>query len=296
MHLYDDRGTEYLDGFSSLWVTVHGHTEPRINAAISRQAQTAGPLHVPGVHPRAGGPPGRETGRPHPRPLTRVFFAGDGSSAVEAGIKMAYQASCPAGPAATAVRPRRRGLPRGHPGRGVTWAASTSSTTPTGRSCCRPRTVSSPGIRRPGQSAADRAAEVLAELQTLLEEVGRPGLRGGGRADGAGGRRHAHPRRVVPAGSARAEHRVRRLPADRRGRDRDRAHGQDVGGGARRHRTGSAHLRQGPDRRCTCRCRRCWRPRRSTTVSWRPHGRTFFHGHSYTANPLCAAAASPTST
>ena len=34
------------------------------------------------------------------------------------------------------------------------------------------RMVSSPGVRRPGQSPADRAAEVLAELRALLEEVG----------------------------------------------------------------------------------------------------------------------------
>lgn len=171
MHLYDDRGTEYLDGFSSLWVTVHGHNEPRINEAISRQAQTLdhstflGFTHEPGVRLA------EELVARTPEPLTRVFFAGDGSSAVEAGIKMAYQAKLQQGQ----QRPLYVHVAEGY--HGDTLGAVSVGGIDIFHHTYRPillqtRMVSSPGIRRPGQSAADRAAEVLAELQTLLEEVG----------------------------------------------------------------------------------------------------------------------------
>src|SRR5258705_1986236 len=36
--LYDSQGRAYLDGVSSLWVTVHGHGHPALNAALTRQA------------------------------------------------------------------------------------------------------------------------------------------------------------------------------------------------------------------------------------------------------------------
>jgi adenosylmethionine-8-amino-7-oxononanoate aminotransferase len=36
-YLFDVRGKSYLDGVSSLWVTVHGHNHPRLNAALKEQ-------------------------------------------------------------------------------------------------------------------------------------------------------------------------------------------------------------------------------------------------------------------
>lgn len=95
--LTDTDGREYLDGVSSLWVTVHGHCEPRINAAVADQlgrldhSTFLGLTHEPGIRLAeqllAVSPPG----------LSKVFFAGDGSSAAEAAIKMAYQAAAQRG-------------------------------------------------------------------------------------------------------------------------------------------------------------------------------------------------------
>jgi Adenosylmethionine-8-amino-7-oxononanoate aminotransferase len=89
--LYDSDGARYLDGVSSLWVTVHGHREPAINEAIRAQldrldhATFLGLTHEPGIALAeallAGAPSG----------LSRVFYAGDGASAVEAALKMAFQ-------------------------------------------------------------------------------------------------------------------------------------------------------------------------------------------------------------
>ncbi|HNF06875.1 MAG TPA: adenosylmethionine--8-amino-7-oxononanoate transaminase [Mycobacterium sp.] len=171
VRLYDDAGREYIDGFSSLWVTVHGHNEPRINEAIARQAATLdhstflGFTHEPGIR-LAQALVARS-----PEPLTRVFFAGDGSSAVEAGIKMAYQAKMQQGQS----RPLYIHVAEGY--HGDTLGAVSVGGIDIFHHTYKPilldtRMVSSPGVRRPGQSPADRAAEVLAELRALLEEVG----------------------------------------------------------------------------------------------------------------------------
>ena len=171
VRLYDDTGRDYIDGFSSLWVTVHGHNEPRINDAIARQAATLdhstflGFTHEPGIR-LAEALVARS-----PQPLTRVFFAGDGSSAVEAGIKMAYQAKMQQGQ----ERPLYVHVAQGY--HGDTLGAVSVGGIDIFHHTYKPilldtRMVSSPGVRRPGQSPADRAAEVLAELRALLEEVG----------------------------------------------------------------------------------------------------------------------------
>ena len=55
MHLVDSDGVRYLDGVSSLWVTVHGHGVPEIDEAIRRQlgrldhSTFLGLTHEPGI-------------------------------------------------------------------------------------------------------------------------------------------------------------------------------------------------------------------------------------------------------
>ncbi len=169
--LYDDRGRKYIDGFSSLWVTVHGHNEPAINEAIARQARTLdhstflGFTHEPGVRLA------EELVARTPQPLSRVFFAGDGSSAVEAGIKMAYQAKLQQGE----QRPLYVHVAEGYHG-DTLGAVSVGGIDLFHHTYApillRTRMVSSPGVRQPGQSPQERAVQVLDELQTLLAEVG----------------------------------------------------------------------------------------------------------------------------
>jgi len=169
--LFDDRGQKYVDGFSSLWVTVHGHGEPRINDAITRQARTLdhstflGFTHEPGIRLA------EQLVARTPAELTRAFFAGDGSSAVEAGIKMAYQAKLQQGQR----RPLYVHVAEGY--HGDTLGAVSVGGIDLFHHTYQPilldtRMISSPGVRRPGQSPQDRAAEVLAELRRLLEDVG----------------------------------------------------------------------------------------------------------------------------
>ncbi len=89
--IYDAQGRPILDAISSWWVTTHGHCRPEIVAAIAAQAATldqvifAGFTHEPATALAA------ELVSRLPRGLTRVFFSDNGSTAVEAAIKMSLQ-------------------------------------------------------------------------------------------------------------------------------------------------------------------------------------------------------------
>ena len=171
MHLYDTDGNRYLDGVSSLWLTVHGHGVPEIDTAIRSQldrldhATFLGMTHEPAIELAelllATAPP----------ELTRVFYAGDGSSAVEAAIKMAYQARAQRGQ----QRPLFVHVAQGY--HGDTLGAVSVGGIELFHSTYRPilletRMVSSPGVLAPGQTRSDRAREVLAEMRSLLERDG----------------------------------------------------------------------------------------------------------------------------
>lgn len=89
--LRDIRGKRYLDGVSSLWVTVHGHRKKEIDAAVSAQLRKIahstllGLSNVPSILLAekliAVAPPG----------LARVFYSDSGSTAVEIALKIAFQ-------------------------------------------------------------------------------------------------------------------------------------------------------------------------------------------------------------
>ncbi|MEO7981516.1 MAG: adenosylmethionine--8-amino-7-oxononanoate transaminase [Sporichthyaceae bacterium] len=167
MHFWDTDGTRYLDGVSSLWVTVHGHAVPEIDAAVREQlarldhATFLGLTHEPGIELA------EKLLATAPEGLTRVFYAGDGSSAVEAAIKMAFQAQAQRG----RTRPTYLHVAEGY--HGDTLGAVSVGGIELFHSTYRPilldtRTVSSPGVLAAGRNRADRAAEVLAEMREAL--------------------------------------------------------------------------------------------------------------------------------
>jgi adenosylmethionine-8-amino-7-oxononanoate aminotransferase len=90
-YLYDDRGRRYLDGVSSLWVNVHGHRRKEIDDAIRAQLDLVSHSTLLGL---ASAPSIRLAQRLveiAPQGLTRVFYSDSGSTAVEIALKMAYQ-------------------------------------------------------------------------------------------------------------------------------------------------------------------------------------------------------------
>ncbi len=90
--LFLEDGRELLDLACSWWVNVHGHAHPAIARAIAKQASTLEHVIFAGfTHPPAASLAARLV-EILPRPLDRVFYTDNGSTAVEAALKMAWQA------------------------------------------------------------------------------------------------------------------------------------------------------------------------------------------------------------
>ena len=90
-YLIDTEGRRFLDGVSSLWVTVHGHARPEITEAIREQAGCLAHSTLLGL---ANVPAAELAGRLielAPRGLSKVFYSDAGSTAVEIALKMAFQ-------------------------------------------------------------------------------------------------------------------------------------------------------------------------------------------------------------
>jgi adenosylmethionine---8-amino-7-oxononanoate aminotransferase len=89
--LIDTEGRRYIDGVSSLWCTVHGHRHPKIDAAVRAQLDRVAHSTMLGLtHPPAIELAERLVGIA-PAGLSRVFYSDSGSTATEIALKMAFQ-------------------------------------------------------------------------------------------------------------------------------------------------------------------------------------------------------------
>ncbi len=90
-YLFDVRGKRYLDGVSSLWVTVHGHRKRAIDAAIRQQLSMVAHSTLLGLSNVPAVRLAKMLVERAPEGLSRVFYSDNGSTAVEIGLKMAFQ-------------------------------------------------------------------------------------------------------------------------------------------------------------------------------------------------------------
>ena len=89
--LFDAEGREILDLISSWWTCTHGHSHPKLNAALAAQAARFEHLMFAGfTHQPAVALAERVTAL-LPADLTRAFYSDDGSTSVEVALKIAYQ-------------------------------------------------------------------------------------------------------------------------------------------------------------------------------------------------------------
>ena len=89
--LIDTEGNRYIDGVSSLWCNVHGHRHPDIDAAVRAQLDRVAHSTMLGLtHPAAIELAERLTAIAPPG-LSRVFYSDSGSTATEIALKMAFQ-------------------------------------------------------------------------------------------------------------------------------------------------------------------------------------------------------------
>jgi len=89
--LLDADGKRYLDGISSLWCNIHGHSVPEIDDAVKKQLDHIAHTTLLGM----SSPPSIELARKlvkiTPAGLNKVFYSDSGSTAVEAALKIAHQ-------------------------------------------------------------------------------------------------------------------------------------------------------------------------------------------------------------
>jgi len=91
VYLYTPDGRRVLDGISSWWVNIHGHNHPRLNRALKDQSERLAQVIFAGFTHEPASRLAAELVERTPSNLTRVFFSDDGSTAVEAALKMACQ-------------------------------------------------------------------------------------------------------------------------------------------------------------------------------------------------------------
>ncbi len=90
-HLIDVNGKKYIDGVSSLWVNVHGHNNPKINAAIIEQLKKIAHSTMLGIANVPAILLAKKLVEITPDNLTKVFYSDNGSTAMEVALKIAYQ-------------------------------------------------------------------------------------------------------------------------------------------------------------------------------------------------------------
>ncbi|MDD9266263.1 adenosylmethionine--8-amino-7-oxononanoate transaminase [Paenibacillus sp. GCM10023248] len=89
--LYDMHGRAYYDGFSSVWLNVHGHNVPELNQAITDQlgrvahSTLLGMANIPAIELA------EKLAGIAPKGLNKVFYSDSGATGVEIAIKMAFQ-------------------------------------------------------------------------------------------------------------------------------------------------------------------------------------------------------------
>jgi adenosylmethionine-8-amino-7-oxononanoate aminotransferase len=90
-NLFDTDGNVYIDGVSSLWCNVHGHRHPAIDAAIREQLGRVAHSTMLGLSHEPAIELAERLARIAPGGLSRVFYSDSGSTAVEIALKMVFQ-------------------------------------------------------------------------------------------------------------------------------------------------------------------------------------------------------------
>ncbi len=290
--LIDADGRRYLDGISSLWCALHGHRVPAIDAAVRDQLDKVAHSTLLGLGNEPSIRLAERLTALAPGDLTRVFYSDSGSTAVEIALKMAFQFFRQA----PGSRPRHRFLSMEDSYHGDTIGSVSVGGIELFHELFQPLLFASTTLPVPhGVGEAERAADVercLARLDAVLAEQGdeccalviEPGVQG------------AAGIRPYPAGFTAAV--VQRC----------RAAGllvvaDEVATGFGRSGALFACEREGiePDLLCLAKALSGgYLPLAATLAGEHLYEgflgeheefRTFFHGHTFTGNPLACAAA-----
>ncbi len=89
--LYDTNGNKYLDAVSSLWVTVHGHNNTRLNNALKAQLKKIAHSTLLGLANEPSAILAEKLVGILPEGITKIFYSDNGSTSVEIALKMSFQ-------------------------------------------------------------------------------------------------------------------------------------------------------------------------------------------------------------
>jgi adenosylmethionine-8-amino-7-oxononanoate aminotransferase len=169
--LEDFEGKRYLDAVSSWWVTLFGHANPRINAAVRDQLERLEQVILAGFTHEPVIALSEALAAVAPVGLTRCFYADNGSSAVEVAVKMSFHYWRNVG-----REGKRRFITLSNSYHGETLGALAVGNVELYKEVYRPLlmdvlTVPSPDCfeREPGESWAEHSRRKFALMETALE-------------------------------------------------------------------------------------------------------------------------------
>ena len=90
-YLIDSDGNRYLDGVAAIWTNVHGHCRKEINEAVKEQVDRLEHSTLLGLSNDRAALLAKRLIDIAPPGLAKVFYSDNGSTAVEIGVKMAFQ-------------------------------------------------------------------------------------------------------------------------------------------------------------------------------------------------------------
>ena len=90
-YLIDIAGNRYIDGTASMWTNVHGHNHPELNTALKTQLEKIAHTTLLGYSNIPAIQLAQKLVEITPAGLNKVFYSDNGSTAVEIALKMAYQ-------------------------------------------------------------------------------------------------------------------------------------------------------------------------------------------------------------
>src|SRR5574344_154832 len=91
IYVYDNEGNKYIDAVASWWVNTLGHSVPRLNKVLSQQAEKIEHILLADFTHKPAIELAERLVKLAGEPFSKVFYSDDGSTAVEVAIKMAYQ-------------------------------------------------------------------------------------------------------------------------------------------------------------------------------------------------------------
>ena len=90
-YLVDAQGKRYLDANSSIWTNLHGHRHPHLSRAITQQLGKIAHSSYLGLANKPASLLAEKLVKLAPKSLKKVFYSDDGSTALEVALKMAFQ-------------------------------------------------------------------------------------------------------------------------------------------------------------------------------------------------------------